>query len=601
MTPVIWTDPHLSRALTDLQALLERTASGHSLAPLLALLQRTLTDVLSAPGAAEADTRAFFADAGAWLQTALTRDGYAGSREATRAAESLYDRGRALFTAKDAEGRPTSTVGRDAQALFAQADELLGAFAADKSTHRLLAALDVLSADVKRFSTRAAAAGSREAARAAATWRAELTRDALGWLVPRLLRAAGAIPMPRVEFASPTLDAALDALLLTAPRTRGRTVGASASLLPDHVRVQNWSEVRLDVVREGDGGVVLASPLAGAPGVPAGYGGVQTATRVRVSLDGLRVAAHDVGYYVCYKPSRWLGYEDEGLVSLDVGREDRAGEGVRLELELEFDTSSTRTDADDSAPPEPLFRVLDVRADVPGLRFAIDRSKHWIVNKVLLQPLVAPIGRAVVKLLVARQVKTALEGVALKLGEAKRDVDRMSEKRGVDPEWADWWTALARRLASSTEPADEHDDADGNAGEEDPHAPRVETHTAPTAKGLVRTTVTQPDPEAAQPPPPETSTIAIGVGAQILPGKGGAHDAHGHADDYEGDGPAEVAREALDEVQGRVDDVERGVEGAVEEAVKVREEVDQAGARGTVRARLEAKREGWRSLAFDLW
>jgi hypothetical protein len=614
LKPILWTDPHLSRALADLQALVERAASGYPLDPLLGLLQRTAADVLAAPAESEVETRRWFADAAGWLDAALRRAGYAGSAEGTRAAEALYDRARALFAARDAQGQPATRVGRDAQAILQQADALLGALASDGATRRLLGAADALAGDAARFSTRAAAVGSREAARAAVRWRAEITRDVVGWLVPRVLRALRAVPMPRVEYVSGALDVALDALLVTAPTTRDRTLGTGASLLPDHVVVSNWSELRLDVVREDDQGAVVATPLGGGAGRgTTGAGGVSTVGRVRVSVDGLRVAAHDVGYYVCYKGPWGLGYEDEGLASLDVGRADRAGEGVRLELELEFDTAAGTgaesswlgswgaTTAAEHADAPPLFRVIDVKADVPGLRFALDRSKHWILNKTLLQPLVAPVGRAVVRLLVARQVKAALEGLATTLGAAKRDVDRRADERGTDAEWTDWWEAVGQRFQGPARVDDEEQEPD-EEGDED--APEVETHTTPTAKGIVRTTVVQPPPPTdglTSPPPAETSALAVGVGAQLLPGKGGAHDAHGHAGDYAGDAPATIAREALDEVQERVEAAEHAVEEAVDGAVRVREEIEGAEVRGTVRRRVEAKRGGWKSRAFDLW
>lgn len=601
LEPVLWTEPHLAKALTDLRSIIERAASGHSLGPLLKLLKNTLNDVLSAPGNAQVETRALFADTGDWLHKALTQDGYVSSQPGTRSAESLYDRLYTFLTTKDLDGRPASPVARDAQALLAQADFLMQAFQADKSSNRLLTALDALSSDITLFTARAASTAPRAGARAAARYRAELIRDALSWLVPRLLRAAGALPMPRVEYTSGPLDAAIDALLLTAPRQRNRAFGASASLLPDSVSVQNWSEVRLDVVRTDENGVVLASPLQGTSVVPRGLGGVTTTTRVKITVDGLRVSAHDVGYYVCYRYWGWLGYEDEGLVSLDVGREDRAGEGIRLVLDLEFDAETSFGPNEDriaSREVQPLFRVLDVQADVPGLRFALDRSKHWILNKLLLQPLVAPAGRAVVRLLVASQIKAILEQAAHTLGEAKRNADANADERGSETEWIDWWTAFAaQRGDSSQQPQVNGDQANIHEDEEDEHAPLIETHTVPTTKGIVRTTISQPEPDAASPPQPDTTKIAVGVGAQILPGKGGPHDLHGQV---ETERPQDVAREALEEVQEGVEEVEERVEDVVDEAARVREEVDQAQVRGTVRTRVEAKRAGWRSAAFDL-
>jgi hypothetical protein len=560
------------------------------LSPLLSAIQAFTHDIFADK---HPTSRRWFVEVDEWFETAIRQTGFAVSPEGTHKAEALYERGRELFTARvDDTSSRTST---DANMILNELLLLANGVATDGPTSRLTSAIAALASSVPIFSARATVTASAEATRTAARVRAELVRDALGWALPRILRALGAIPMPRVEFTSPMADAAIDALLLTAPTLPNEPANASASLVPDSILVQSWNEIRVE--------------LAPAEGE---VGGVRSVNTVRLRIEGLRLGAHRVGYYARYKG--WLGYEDEGLVSLDIGKPGAKGQGLSADIELEFDTDPTDDDSDLAAdletPAAPLFRVRSVVTDVPGLALRIDKSKHWIINKGILQPLVGSVGRAAVKFVAAGQLRKALEQAAQLGGDVHRDVRRMRHERwhrGIEDQdgLRDWWDAANRCMsapASTEDPVEEEE-------EEEDSGPHVETSTSimPTTKGVVVTltkTETEQDGSAeTSTPAPDAQTqtqIAIGIGAQILPGKGGPHGSHG----ITGVPPAEAAREVLGEVQeeveGRVAVVESTVEDVAEQAERAREQVEQAEVRARVQMKAESRRQGWRSKAFDL-
>ncbi|KAL1941942.1 hypothetical protein VTO73DRAFT_6472 [Trametes versicolor] len=669
LTPIVWADPPLARALVDLKNLLERIASGHSLDALLAALGAVISDAVEVPAEAISDSdnraalREWFAALGTWLDTALADPAYATSEAGHADASKLYDRARAQL--EEARSDPQAEWVQHLHSLLGEADAYLSALSQDRTTRTVTDALSALSAAL----TDGGATVLSTAPGLAHARIQQAKRDALKgivmWLLSRILRAVSAIPMPRVEYVDDTIEAAVDALLLTAPRRKGReeVLGVQASLVPDRVRLESWNETVVEVdntvpassssllggtgLGTAHGGAGLMTLVAGTNGRTmhdmAGRAGTRTRTRVethsrtraRVHVDGVRIAAHDVAYYVRYKGARLFGaripgtsYEDEGLVSVEVGAAGESmrvaqGTGVSVDVELEFDTGtgnstsnhgswtewltgSSTQDSSGEEETQPLFRVTDVRVDVPGLDIQLTRTRHWMLNALVVQPLAGPVARAAVGWVLQGQIRAALEAAARCGGRVRDSAAEKAARRERGPEdrsatASDWWEALSEEIGvTSADP--EEDDADG-AEEE---TPLVETHTRATAQGLVQKTTTYPSGSADEDVPAEESVLAVGIGAQVLPGKGGPYGAaHPPTRAFEG-GVAGVVRRGAEEAREAVGDVARAeevIEGEVraglDKAEEVREAVRDAGARAEVRTRVEARRGGWRSRAFD--
>ena len=147
-----------------------------------------------------------------------------------------------------------------------------------------------------------------------------------------------------------------------------------------------------------------------------------------------------------------------------------------------------------------------------------------------------------------------------------------------------------------------HDETENGAEGPSGQQPVVETHTRATTQGFIRTTVTQAAPDAEQ----DESVLAVGVGAQVLPGKGetyggaSAPELLDHDTENMQARAAEEAREAVGDVVRAQMRAEDGLITGVDSAMRAREAVVDAGMRGEVRARVERRRKGWRSPAFDL-
>ncbi|KAI0369621.1 hypothetical protein BV20DRAFT_1077187 [Pilatotrama ljubarskyi] len=687
LTPVTWADPQLISVFGDIKVLLKRAASGHPLDPLLDALSAVVVDVVKIPADTlsgqdaddTAELREWFTALGAWLDNALAEPSYATSDAGREHAGELYDRARAQVALAKSED-PESELPRWLQhlcTLLDETDAYLSALSKDRTTRLLVDALSALSSSMADAGATAVSVAPGLARAPAREAEQSAIRGVVLWLLPRILRAINALPMPRVEYVDDTVEAAIDALLLTAPRGRrggAEVLGMQASLAPDRVRLETWNETVVEVdnmvpvghTSIGWTGVGTARGSAGLMSLFAGSGDyhpsahhrartttrveTRTRTRARLRMDGLRIAAHDVGYYVRYNGARCCGarvpctaYEDEGLVSVEVGAaggdaREVKGTGVSVDIELEFDAgegerrggwaewftgSASRADPEDQ--PAPLFRVTSVHVDVSGLEIRLAYTRHWILNALLVQPLAAPIARKAVKWVLEGQIKGALEGLARFGGRVKerartkrREGEGSDGKEGRGGTVEDWVWAVAEEVGVSGKAEDDLDGSgdDGTEGDMEvdvdaEDAPLVETHTHATAKGIVRQTITHApgtscEGDAASPGAGAgaESVLTIGIGAQVLPGKGVPYRTEGAPhEESEWEGvkarTAEEARGALEDVVEGGERLEEDVRAGVEGAQRTREEVREAARRADVRNRVEGRRGGWRSRAFD--
>jgi len=510
--PQLWTDDNLSIVLADAKILLERFASNHSLDPMIKIFKSFMDDM--AASLFDPDLKKYFSDLGKWFDRALGDPEYAISPEGRHDAEALYDRGRVL-TKEDTK------FGKDIRVFFDEVDSFTEDFKRDRTSQKLFNSMDSLSQNLTTLYKDQPGQLYKE-----------FRRDAMDWFLPRLLRTLRSIPMPRIEFINDTLEVALDALILN-------TSSTTNTLMPDHIRFANWNELVVNAGKE-----------------------TVRRNRARVHVDGLRFSIKDLAYYMRYKG--FLGYEDQGLLSIYAG--EKPGQGLAFVIDVEIDVDSVEDDT------KVYFKTKDVRTSVKGLRFSINQSDHWILNKMFVQPFAGPVVRKVFENVAAQYIRMGLDTAARFAKDVQRDV-RKHVPEVATPTLNDYWSAILRQSSSGDEP------------------PPQTVHTETTMKGIIRTTHEDTDSSMLN-TPPET-TIAVGIGPQILPDKGlvGA-----------GETTAQVARDALDEV----DDVVRDVRGKTREVVEGVEEqaqglTDDTTRRFEQRKKAEKKTGGWRSSAFDLW
>lgn len=502
------------------------------------------------------------ADAKVWLNKALGTPGWITTRPARAELDALYDRTKAILDSKP----PWRT---DLQNASAEASAFSDGLKRDAATQQLLGAVDALGSHTRALSIKTVrSAGYKQI-------RAELWRDAVGWLLPRVLTILKAVPLPRVEMKSDMIDAVVDDVTFRAP-----------SFIPDHFRVENWSEVRV----RGSDAVHEDGETRGQDWI------VEGDSMLRVHLDGLRITAHEIAYFFRLKTAL-LGYRDNGLLSVDVGHRASVGEGMNLDLTLETDLDPSSHAEPDAAPPS-FFRVKSVVVDVPGLDFRLARTHHWLLNAVA-QPLLGPAVRAGIRMALSQSVKAGLEALDRKAGEVYAQAKEQSgagartEEADIEPSLWDWLNAFMKGQGSQANGKEPDTESSSEEEEDEAEEPEAQTETQVTMKGVIRTTH---QPATVSQPEAET-VLAVGVAEQILPGLGGPEDGAKVPE------VVERARDAVGEVQEAATHVAEGATEVRKEGEEVAGDVKDKAARAAERMEarrdVERRKKGWKSKAFD--
>ncbi|TFY61809.1 hypothetical protein EVG20_g6917 [Dentipellis fragilis] len=560
----IHVDTRLAEALSHLKVLLPRFASGHPLEPVLHAFHRTLIDLINVPISGETDIHEYLRDIGAWLDRALNEPSYVMSRDSSRSLEQLYDRGCALFS--DEEHSEFVT---DLKSLIQEVKFFANALAADPSTQNFVQAINELRLSLEDLGVTIMS----DAASLVMRRRVELERSLIAFLLPRLLRLVKAVPLPRIEYRDSAIEVAIASALLT-------PASASVSLMPDHLRVQNLSEFDIDTVRPRHG--------------PAEYTAAAF-NRVRIHLDGMRVSVLGIGYHLLYKGL--LGYEDRGLLDLSVGGTGAVGEGLKVDIDLEMTTGDDIEDDDNEDEPKNLFYVHDVSVDIPGLHFTINRSRHWILNALFVQPLSGFFARHILSRILRARIRTGLEILGFNIARIYRRARKDAADEGQpSPSLSDYWSAALETIADlSKGESTAAEDADRDQRSQPP----TTTKTDLSLTGLVRTTAPQSDLEAGQAVPDDETVLGVGVAPQVVAGTAGPYGV-----DEEGEETAPLLGAALggmqDELEQQVGRAAKVARGAMEGVGQVKGRATSLQDRWAVREQIERRRKGWRSDAFDL-
>ncbi|KAF5336528.1 hypothetical protein D9611_006545 [Ephemerocybe angulata] len=455
----------------------------------------------------------------------------------------------------------------DAKGLVEEIQAYVEAVESDRTSMKLLKAVESLSASLTELlspvniglpNTASTAKTAKQALWSSLEW-----TEWVAWALPKLVKMipVGVVPVPSLEAKSESggWEAGLYALFVRGnaeakarrrhsavgrfPSPRGEERGAGAgstprggiesTLVPDNVTVREWTEVRVDFAavdsgrdseEEGDGGRAGEGPPR-----------VERTSRVRVEVGGVRAKVEGVGYYFKYGGD-WVGYEDEGIVNVDLGMDRGVGGGFGCEIELEVRNASgeseggegeksrapgrkrpvsrqcydgggsldillgeglegegeiaagvlpadvlipqlleeeeeevaananldvqralassdsesvsdsedvggarTRAAALKSGVPvsqldrdmdiQPLFDVVDVKVHMRGVKVRLEQSRHWILNKVVVQPLAGPAVGAVVRRLVEEELKKRIGDLGLWLGRVKVDAEARGQAR----------------------------------------------------------------------------------------------------------------------------------------------------------------------------
>ncbi|GAA6059677.1 hypothetical protein JCM10212_000064 [Sporobolomyces blumeae] len=539
------------------------TGGPGSLSPLRQSFHATLSHLATSnPESAPHAIRTLGAEFDRYLTRAFLEPGFVESSVSNRQLGTLYD-------AISRLGQDQPAFYRDLQAFFRLLFDATSRIAHDPVLARAALATKDLSVALEGW---VEAVGTTTAKAASGEGVAALWGDVLEWIAPRLLGVVREIPMPRIEFASPTVSGAIEAPSLF-----------STSFVPASITFQNSTSFTY-LPTLGSSSQDIPIHESHPPDRQLSHTTIADrttyASRTSISLSGLRLEIVDVGYFVkVHTGIPCLSVSESGLLDLHFGTHPDGGAGFSL------DTSSEPSQV---AQDESLFKVLP-SSTVTLQHFDVrshDSSHPWLM--FLLRPII----RTAVRKAVEVELRKVLIEQGDKLGEwtyrvkeHKRKVDRDSSDGRGEREKDRVWSWVKAVWATLTEQLTDEDDWNEHQQGAEPaqigteihlnrhgvavDLPRpVDTDSSATV-GIGREGVVIPEGDAPIPPPPGTA---------------------------ERIGPVAKAKEELDEA------VESG-RNAARKTWDVVGGIGEASEEWTadVEAEREAyRRDGWRSEAFDL-
>ncbi|GAA5902489.1 hypothetical protein JCM6882_002766 [Rhodosporidiobolus microsporus] len=447
--------------------------------------------------------------------------------------------------------------------------------------------------------------------------------DLVEWVVPRVLGVLREVPLPRIEFASKTVDLAIDppSLLSTSFIPSSLSIRTSTSLT--YLPVTGSSSLALPPSASSTASPTLASAPASAR--------TSYAASTAVEVTGLRLEVKNVGYFARYHTGLpCVGdIEESGLLNLHFGTHPTGG----LTLSLATTTPS-------AAPTEKtLFRVdkPNTHAYLSHFKLTPHHSSHpWLMWAF------RPVMRKAVQTVVEREVRTVVlwqgaewagrKGWEVREAKRMRELDEEGRKMRASAAEGEgktaggvWqWVGAVWDVVSGKGPSSDPDEEDGYSTEEGEETEEEDDevdgkstggglgyHLHLNRHGLAVDLERGPDPPASAsssssiPPSPSSATepdpigtVGLGTAGVVLPA--------GSAPIPDPNGPKKgLARAVEDEVRAEVragEDAARGVMDVVGEAGEVRDEwgemVEEEEGRG--RYGPGRGRAGWRSGAFDL-
>ncbi|GAA5949504.1 hypothetical protein JCM21900_000242 [Sporobolomyces salmonicolor] len=566
----------LPSPLEFLVPLLEPFTGGPtSLSPLRTSFHATFSHLsTTSPSSTPRAIVILFRDLDSYLSRAILESGFLGSSASHRTLGGLYDELLRL-------GADHPAFQRDLNELLRLLTETLGAVANDPLLGRFMLAMEELGKVIAAWTKNAGATAVDIASGEGvyAVW-----GDLVEWVVPRVLSVLREVPLPRLEFASPSLSLAIDPPSLL-----------STSFIPSSLSLHSaTSLVYLPALGSSSQSFPLSSSTPPSSRLTNATAAARTsyASQTSIGIRGLRLEVTDVGYFVRYHTGLpCVGdLTEAGLLDVHFGSHPSGG------LSFQFDT---RTPSPSAAAAQTLFEVLP-SSSVKLSHFDIrphESSHPWLLWA--MRPLLRTAVRKAVEIELR---KTLLERGGRAAGEWGWRVQEKQKKKKREGEKEGGaggvWTWLKAAWSVMVEPSEEDDRARtatpdradaADVDDENEDVPRrtgFDVHV--TSRGLA---VDLPHPTTG--PSPER-TVGIGTEGTVLPA--GSAQIPSPPGSSPRSGPVAKAKEEADEA------VEPGRETA-RAVMEVAGEVEEPRERWEGDVRRERRRgvgESWRSDAFDL-
>jgi hypothetical protein len=352
---------HLQQAETDLRTLLERFANSTSFDDLFASINQIYTDADRDP-----ELKNWFKSIDAFIRKSLQQQGYVLQDESEEEWNKLYDHGNYLLREK--YKAHTDRVADEFKFIANQ-------FEADSQNKSFAAAFDRLFKDLGNDDN-----GKPE-------FKPHLVKDLTDVLLPAFFENVRYIPIPRIEYSDPTIDAVVENLVIEGD-----------NLAPNQLEFGSdnfWRWGRKNVESYNKNKVLL-------------------------SVSGVQADLRDVAYYV-KKKEGFPGITDKGVADIFLG-----GSGFSFKVALETADKKDR---------QHFFKITKVSVDVKNLNIKLKQSNHKLLFSIA-KPLLTKVLRPVLEKVLEKQIRDSVNQADAFLYSIQKEVDRAVEeaKNNPDPE-----------------------------------------------------------------------------------------------------------------------------------------------------------------------
>ncbi|KAL1296534.1 hypothetical protein AAFC00_000041 [Neodothiora populina] len=354
-------DDSLQTAEADLKTLIERFANSTSLDDLFESINVIYSDADRDP-----ELKGWFRHMNTYVRKCLKEQGYILEDASTQEWNKLYDQGEFLL-----RDRYRNHTDRIVDELKFYADQ----FDQDAQNTAFGNAMQKLFNDL----------GTDDDGKAA--FKPHLVKDLTEVIIPSIFESVRYVPIPRIEYSDPMIDAVVENLVLEGDNLAPNVMEFGSD--------NYWRWGRKSITNKNKNKVML-------------------------SVSGVQCDLRDVSYYI-KKKEGFPSITDKGVMDIFMG-----GSGLSFKVAMETADKSDR---------QHFFKVNTVHVEMANLNIKLKQSNHKLLFKIF-KPLLLKVMRPVIQKVIETQIRNnvhQLDGIAWNINQeaekAKRDL-----KNNPDPE-----------------------------------------------------------------------------------------------------------------------------------------------------------------------
>ena len=363
--------------LTQIKTLIERFGNSTSMDDLFESINNIYRDADKDP-----ELKGWFRQMDTYIRRCLKEQGYILQDEATDEWNKLYDRGNYLLRERYRDH--TNRIMDEVKFMADQFDQ-------DPQNKRFAASMQKLFNDL----------GNDENGKP--VFKPHLLKDLSTVILPGAFESARYVPVPRIEYTDPMMDAIVENLVIE-----------SDNLMPNSLDIQNenylrWGRQNITSSRK---------------------------NKVVVSVSGVQMDLKDVSYYV-KKKQGFPSVTDKGVMDIFMG-----GTGFSFKIGMETADASDR---------QHFFKINTVSVNVKNLKIKMKQSNHKLLFN-LFKPLLLTVLRPVVQKVLEKQIRDSVTQADAMAYEIYKEVQRAEAQAKNNPEdvqniYSRYVSAFQRKMA----------------------------------------------------------------------------------------------------------------------------------------------------------